>query len=280
MHPDWKDKFIEALRETGNVSEACRQVNVASGVVYGERARNLQFDLDWQDALKPFKYPSTPKYWEDDFLNELRETGVITKAVRRARISINTVNRRRDNNSEFRRKYDEALAAGSKKKSRTRRKESLLWKQAFLKSLSIYGCVVWAADHAGIPPNKAYEERRRNKQFAEDWKFALERAADSLQITAHRRAKKSSDGLLKFLLTAHRPQLFKEHYDPYEFNYTPEELDELSDEEFDELYYRRYGRFGLKDVDAEETETGENTAEADTLAAPAGAAEAGAEQRS
>lgn len=43
--------FIEVLRRTGNVSRAAREAGLASGTVYGQRARNANFAADWDAAV-------------------------------------------------------------------------------------------------------------------------------------------------------------------------------------------------------------------------------------
>lgn len=53
-NPDgqWIDKFLKALAENGNVSEACRRANVSKNTVYEWRNKDRAFAERWQQALE------------------------------------------------------------------------------------------------------------------------------------------------------------------------------------------------------------------------------------
>lgn len=79
----------------------------------------------------------------------------------------------------------------------------------FLESLRDTGNVRLACLAAGVPRRTAYNWRKKWKTFANEWEEALDDAVDTLEEEAWKRAVKgNSDGLLKFLLKAHRPMRF------------------------------------------------------------------------
>lgn len=52
MRPTWVLGFLEAMRATGNVSEACRRVQVHSSTAYALRERDADFACEWDNALE------------------------------------------------------------------------------------------------------------------------------------------------------------------------------------------------------------------------------------
>jgi hypothetical protein len=46
---DWRPHFLDALRDTGIVTDACRIAGVARSTAYEERQRNEDFALAWHD---------------------------------------------------------------------------------------------------------------------------------------------------------------------------------------------------------------------------------------
>lgn len=46
---DWRPHFLDALRDTGIVTDACRVAGVARSTAYEERQRNEEFALAWHD---------------------------------------------------------------------------------------------------------------------------------------------------------------------------------------------------------------------------------------
>lgn len=67
-----------------------------------------------------------------------------------------------------------------------------------------------AVKAAGICRRTAYSWRESDKAFAEAWDDALEIGTEKLEKEATRRALKSSDTLLIFLLKARRPTVYRE----------------------------------------------------------------------
>lgn len=56
------------------------------------------------------------------------------------------------------------------------------WKRAFLDALAETSNVARAARKAGIPPSRAYEARRKNRDFARQWSAALCEGYDNLEM--------------------------------------------------------------------------------------------------
>ena len=52
MARDWQRKFIDNLRETGNISKACIVAKISRPTAYAERERNAVFAQEWEDALE------------------------------------------------------------------------------------------------------------------------------------------------------------------------------------------------------------------------------------
>jgi hypothetical protein len=98
----------------------------------------------------------------------------------------------------------------------------------FIEQLRRCGNVSEAARLIGVPRPTVYDQRERDEEFASAWTDAIAEAMDGLEAEARRRAvdgyeqevfyggkrcgtvRKYSDGLLTFLLRAHRPDLFQE----------------------------------------------------------------------
>ncbi len=49
---EWKPRFVELLRETGNVTGSARAAGISRGHAYAEREKSPQFARDWDDALE------------------------------------------------------------------------------------------------------------------------------------------------------------------------------------------------------------------------------------
>lgn len=84
------------------------------------------------------------------------------------------------------------------------------WPKAFLAALENTGSVTAAAESAGIHRTAAYQHRKTDKAFAQEWDDALDMAADQLEDIARARAFAGSDILLMFLLKGIRPQRWRE----------------------------------------------------------------------
>lgn len=53
-NPDgaWIEKFLKALAQNGNVSDACRRANVSKNTVYEWRKKDKAFAERWQQAIE------------------------------------------------------------------------------------------------------------------------------------------------------------------------------------------------------------------------------------
>src|SRR5687767_11860234 len=98
-----------------------------------------------------------------------------------------------------------------------------VWRKGFLAVLAESGNVTASCKAAQIEPKTAYKARNNDPQFAEQWREALESAADLMELEARRRAvegveepifykgvevtkvRRYSDILLIFMLKACRP---------------------------------------------------------------------------
>ncbi|MDO9463795.1 MAG: hypothetical protein Q7J67_00600 [bacterium] len=98
----------------------------------------------------------------------------------------------------------------------------------FFQNLSLTCNVTKSAASIGVSRQHVHHLRRNNKQFAKDWDDAIERATDTLEAEARRRALEGfarpiyyqgkkvgdeilySDQLMVTLLRAHRPDKFRE----------------------------------------------------------------------
>lgn len=94
---------------------------------------------------------------------------------------------------------------------KTSKKRSKPWKSKFIKALAISCNVTLAAKAAGISRGHVYLERENDADFATAWKRAKEEALDILEAEAYRRAQKSSDTLMIFLLKAHKPSKYRDN---------------------------------------------------------------------
>ncbi|GBQ95569.1 hypothetical protein AA0229_0211 [Gluconobacter cerinus NRIC 0229] len=120
-------------------------------------------------------------------------------------------------------------------KQRIRHGRSRQRKEQFLKHLAANGNISAAGRFADVQRSTLYHWKETDPHFAFLWDDALEEAADALEAEARRRAvegydepityggkiicnpetgsplvrKKYSDGLMAFLLKAHRPSRFK-----------------------------------------------------------------------
>ncbi len=97
----------------------------------------------------------------------------------------------------------------------------------FLTALESCGNIAEAARSAGVHRATVYQRRKADSDFALAWDNALEVACDHLELEARRRAlhgvsepkfyqgavcghvQRYSDGLMTFLLEAHRPDKFR-----------------------------------------------------------------------
>jgi hypothetical protein len=115
------------------------------------------------------------------------------------------------------------------------------WHEAFLTVLRKTSDVRKAARDAGVSKQAAYQARDKDPEFAEKWQDALDEGLDNLENVARKRALKSSDTLLIFLLKSHRPEVYG---DRSQVNMNVQgrvththriDLSRLTDEELDQL---------------------------------------------
>ena len=116
------------------------------------------------------------------------------------------------------------------------------WKPAFLAIFAETGSVSAACDAAGINRRTAYYARNSDAKFAADWKEALENAMEKLEAIAYQKALEGASGMLKFLLQAHKPEVYRQPSKNVSMNITPEQLDKMTDEEIIALYEKLHGK--------------------------------------
>jgi hypothetical protein len=83
-------------------------------------------------------------------------------------------------------------------------------REKFLTALAGHGIVGEACRDAGISKNAAYEWRRDDPDFAQDWEKALDQSTEKLERIAVDRAVKQSDSLMQFVLKARKPETYRE----------------------------------------------------------------------
>lgn len=152
-------------------------------------------------------------------------------------------------------------AAKRKRAAQTRRTRKKDWRPAFLAAFEETAMVTEAAKIAGVGRATVYEERQRNEEFAVAWADVEERAVESMESEAYRRAVKGvdkpvfhageqvgtvkdySDTLLIFMLKARRPETYREvhkveHGGSMQHQHTQvlqKRVDNMAAEELDEL---------------------------------------------
>jgi hypothetical protein len=90
---------------------------------------------------------------------------------------------------------------------RTRRR-ARSWENRFIHEIARMPSVKAACQAAKISRTEAYRRRSEDAAFRARWNDALAEGVDALEAAAVRRALRSSDSLLMFLLRAHRPEVF------------------------------------------------------------------------
>ncbi|HZV13472.1 MAG TPA: hypothetical protein VFA55_09680 [Candidatus Kapabacteria bacterium] len=82
------------------------------------------------------------------------------------------------------------------------------WKKKFIETLEETGNVGSACAAAGVSRATAYKARERYNKFAHEWNDAIDIATSALEDIANERARRDN-GMLKFLLQARRPAVYK-----------------------------------------------------------------------
>jgi very-short-patch-repair endonuclease len=84
------------------------------------------------------------------------------------------------------------------------------WRDRFLATLSERGIVREACIAAGVSRNTAYEKRQIEPDFANDWKLALQDAADLALATYRQRGIQQSDRAIEFFIKSRDPETYPE----------------------------------------------------------------------
>lgn len=85
------------------------------------------------------------------------------------------------------------------------------WHDRFIELLAQTCNVTLAAKGAGVSRSAAYVHRSLFGDFAAQWDSAEQEAIEVLEAEAWRRARRTSDTLLIFLLKAHKPDKYREN---------------------------------------------------------------------
>ena len=52
LKPNWKSRFIDAFRNSGNVRASCQAAGISRAVCYRERDKNPAFKAAWDESLQ------------------------------------------------------------------------------------------------------------------------------------------------------------------------------------------------------------------------------------
>lgn len=110
-------------------------------------------------------------------------------------------------------------------------------KKAFLEALCEKYSVYHSCKTVSIARSTAYEWRKTDTQFADDWDAAIDNAVDALEASLYERAKSSDTTAAIFLLKGAKPEKYRERYESSQsnFEYAAEDLDQLNDYELERL---------------------------------------------
>ena len=84
------------------------------------------------------------------------------------------------------------------------------WRKPFLATLAKTLNVTASCREAKVSRAVVYRARETSATFAKQWDDATDQAVDVLEAAAFTRAVTVSDGLLQFLLKAHRPGMYRD----------------------------------------------------------------------
>jgi len=79
-------------------------------------------------------------------------------------------------------------------------------KKRFIEALTASGTISHAARAAGVSRWTVYRWRSADKEFREDWDYALEEAIDAIESTLYQSALAGNTLAAIYYLKAHRPQ--------------------------------------------------------------------------
>lgn len=92
-----------------------------------------------------------------------------------------------------------------------RRSDYGTWRDAFLTKLAETGIVLDACEAADISRKTAYQHRDEDPDFKQDWKLALQDAADRALREYRKRALQQSDRAMEFFIRTRDPEGSAEH---------------------------------------------------------------------
>lgn len=190
-------------------------------------------------------------WWEQAFLEGLRQEGKVTAAARAAGVTTVAPYNRRKACPAFRQAWDAALElfalSGRKRafKSTARRKQDK-WKSAFLNALVETSNVTAAAEEAGVKLQQVYRTRRADAGFAAEWRAALFEGYANLEmeVLGYLRdpapQRKMDVAAALRLLAAHKETVSKER--AHRANVSAAQVREAIERKVDELRQKVAGR--------------------------------------
>ncbi len=214
----WKRKFIEELRRSGLVRDACLAANIAPQTAYQARKKSMAHRANG----KTNAHDGFASEW-DAAIQEAVEREAKPFVIRHAATT------------------REILPQSEQEKKQRPRLPQASWHDKFLAELRVRGIVKDAARAAHINLSTAYAARRKalsveatrrvasTANFASRWDEAVEEAVERMDEEAWRRGydgyndpvyyrgrlvgdiKRYSDKLLILLLKAHRPEKYRDN---------------------------------------------------------------------
>ena len=163
----------------------------------------------------------TPPVWPEPFIAELRKTGLVNHSARVAGTKSSTAHDRRKKHPDFAAAWDAAKAAFTAQAAAlptapAGREPKLSKRARFLEVLAETSSIVLSAQRAGLPLREMHKLRRKDADFAAEWRAALMEGYDMLEmeLLGHLRnpipARKMDVGSAMRLLAAHRDTVLRE----------------------------------------------------------------------
>lgn len=190
-------------------------------------------------------------WWEEPFLEALRQEGNVAAAARAAGITTSGPYTRRKHCARFARAWTDALAVFTLSgRSRTlesaaQRKQGY-WQAAFLEALAQTSNVAAAAQRADVKPGEVYRTRRADTRFAAEWRAALFEGYANLEmeVLGYLRdpapTRKLDVAAALRLLAAHKETVAKER--AHRANVSAAQVREVIERKIDELRRKVAGR--------------------------------------
>lgn len=164
--------------------------------------------------------------WESEYQKDgLPQLMRVVEAVAAARKAIEDVQR---SASEQQRAQLEAQAEGGRSSYGD-------WRDRFLGELAESGIVRRACLAAGVSRKTAYHYRSSDTAFAEDWKIALQDAADAALDAYRRRGFQQSDRAMEFFIRSRDPEAYGQTGGSLEIIMKYLDLSKLPDEQLDQI---------------------------------------------